>query len=91
MTVTGLFSALLVGLVIGALARLVLPGKQAIGIILTIVVGIVAALLGTWLSNAVGVGDAQGYDVFEFLFQLGLAVLGVSATAAIMRQSKTKI
>lgn len=91
MTVTGLFSALLVGLVIGALARLVLPGKQAIGIIVTIVVGIVAALLGTWLSNAVGVGDAQGYDVFEFLFQLGLAVLGVGATAAIMRQSKTKV
>lgn len=91
MTVSGLFSALLVGLVIGALARLVLPGKQAIGIILTIVVGIVAALLGTRLSNAVGVGDAQGYDVFEFLFQLGLAVLGVGATAAIMRQSKTKV
>ena len=43
MTVAGIISAILVGLVIGALGRLVVPGRQAIPIWLTIIVGIIAA------------------------------------------------
>jgi uncharacterized membrane protein YeaQ/YmgE (transglycosylase-associated protein family) len=43
MTVTGIITALVVGLVIGALARLILPGKQNIPIWLTILVGLVGA------------------------------------------------
>ena len=89
MTVTGIISALLVGIVIGALARLILPGKQAIGILLTIVIGIVAALLGTWLTNAMGVGDEGGYDFIEFVAQVVLAVIGVGITAGVMRSRPT--
>jgi len=47
MTVTGIITAIVVGLIIGALGRLVVPGKQNIPIWLTILVGIVAALIGT--------------------------------------------
>lgn len=46
MEITGIISALVVGLVIGALGRLVVPGKQRIPIWLTILVGIVAAFVG---------------------------------------------
>lgn len=85
MTITGLISALIVGAVIGILARLILPGKQPIGILLTILVGMAAALLGTWLTNEMGIGDAQGYDAFELIAQILLAVIGVGVVAGGLR------
>ena len=50
MEIEGVFSAIVVGLVIGALGRLVVPGRQPIGCLLTIVVGLVGAFLGGWLA-----------------------------------------
>ena len=81
MTVTGIITALIVGLIIGALGRLVIPGKQHIPIWLTMVIGIVAALLGTVLARAVGVADTRGIDWIELLFQVVLAAIGVALTA----------
>ena len=60
MTVTGIITAIIIGALIGALARLVLPGRQNIGILLTIVVGIVGALIGTAIAGAVGVAGIKG-------------------------------
>lgn len=79
MEITGIISAIVVGLVIGLLARLVLPGRQRIGMLWTIGVGIVAALIGTALAAAIGVADTKGFDWIELLLQILLAVLGVSA------------
>ncbi|QQQ73697.1 GlsB/YeaQ/YmgE family stress response membrane protein [Saccharothrix sp. 6-C] len=81
MTVSGIVSALIVGLIIGALGRLVLPGKQSIPIWLTIVVGVVAAFIGTFLANALGVGDTRGIDWIEVIIQVALAAVGVSLVA----------
>ncbi|MPY78634.1 MAG: GlsB/YeaQ/YmgE family stress response membrane protein [Actinophytocola sp.] len=89
MTISGLLSAVLVGLVIGALARLILPGRQAIGLLATIAVGILAALVGTWLTNQMGIGDAKGYDLFELIVQVALAVIGVGLVAGALRRSRT--
>jgi len=80
-TVTGIISALIVGLIIGALGRLVLPGRQAIPIWLTILIGIVAALIGTFLANALGVGDTAGVDWIELIIQIALAAAGVALVA----------
>jgi len=78
-TVTGIFTAIIIGLIVGALARLVLPGKQNIPVWLTIVVGIVAAFLGTALARAMGIPTAtSGIDWLELLVQLVLAVVGVA-------------
>lgn len=85
MTITGLITAIVIGLIIGALARLILPGKQPIGLLITILVGIGAALLGTWLTNQFGWGDTQGYDWIEFVVQLVLAVIGVGIVSALVR------
>ncbi|MFI9005660.1 GlsB/YeaQ/YmgE family stress response membrane protein [Actinosynnema sp. NPDC053489] len=81
MTVAGIVSALIVGLIIGALGRLVAPGKQNIPIWLTIVVGIVAAIIGTFIANAIGVGDTRGIDWIEVIIQVVLAAVGVSLAA----------
>jgi uncharacterized membrane protein YeaQ/YmgE (transglycosylase-associated protein family) len=83
MTVTGIITALIVGLIIGALGRLVIPGKQHIPIWLTIVIGIVAALLGTVIARATGVADTNGVDWIELLFQVVLAAIGVALVAGI--------
>ena len=78
MTASGVLSAILIGAVIGILARLVLPGRQRIGILMTVLIGIGAALLGTWLAQQVGVKTTSGIDWIELLFQVGLAVVGIA-------------
>jgi uncharacterized membrane protein YeaQ/YmgE (transglycosylase-associated protein family) len=81
MTAQGIITAIIIGAIIGALGRLVLPGRQSISIVLTIVVGIVAALLGTVLANALGVNYTPGIDWIELFIQVGLAALGVALVA----------
>lgn len=81
MTVSGIISALVVGLIIGALGRLVVPGRQNIPIWLTIVVGVGAAILGTLVAGVLGVADTQGVDWIELILQIGLAAGGVSLAA----------
>jgi uncharacterized membrane protein YeaQ/YmgE (transglycosylase-associated protein family) len=83
MTTTGLISALVIGLIIGVLGRMIRPGKQNIPIWLTIVVGIVAALLGTFIASALGVKDTNGIDWIELLVQIVLAVIGVGVAASL--------
>jgi uncharacterized membrane protein YeaQ/YmgE (transglycosylase-associated protein family) len=79
--VTGFFAAIIIGLIIGALGRLVVPGKQDIPIWLTLVVGVVAAILGTFLAGALGVDDTDGIDWIEIAIQVALAAAGVAVLA----------
>ena len=65
MTVTGIISAIEVGLIIGALGRLVVPGKQNSPIWLTIVVGIGAALSGPIDARVRGGANTRGVDWLE--------------------------
>jgi len=82
MTVTGIISAIFIGLVIGALGRLVVPGKQSIPIWLTILVGMGAALLGTFIARALGLPtDTPGVDWIELLVQVVVAAIGVAIVA----------
>jgi uncharacterized membrane protein YeaQ/YmgE (transglycosylase-associated protein family) len=83
MTVTGIITALIIGLIIGALGRLVVPGRQNIPIWLTMVIGVVAALLGTVIARAIGVADTKGIDWIELLFQVVLAAIGVALVAGL--------
>ncbi|GAA1447273.1 GlsB/YeaQ/YmgE family stress response membrane protein [Nocardiopsis tropica] len=66
MEITGIISAIIVGLIIGALGRLIVPGKQHLPIWLTLLLGIVAAFLGGWIG-------AMIWD--QFLFILVIQVL----------------
>ena len=80
MTVTGIISAIVVGIIVGALGRLVVPGKQNIPIWLTIVIGIVAAFIGTFIAGAIGLSTA-GFSIWELLVQVVVAALGVFLVA----------
>jgi uncharacterized membrane protein YeaQ/YmgE (transglycosylase-associated protein family) len=81
-SVGSLIFAIVVGLVVGALARLILPGRQNISVLLTIVVGIIGALVGTVLANALEVGDTSGVDWIEVVFQVLVAAAGVWIVSA---------
>ncbi|WP_402375082.1 GlsB/YeaQ/YmgE family stress response membrane protein [Isoptericola rhizosphaerae] len=81
MTAGGIITAIIIGAIIGALGRLVVRGRQNISIIATILVGIVAALIGTWIASLIGVQDTGGIDWIELALQIVLAAIGVSIVA----------
>jgi uncharacterized membrane protein YeaQ/YmgE (transglycosylase-associated protein family) len=81
--VSGIITAIIIGLIIGALGRLVVPGKQNIPIWLTILIGIVAAIVGTFIAAAIGVDDTRGIDWIELIIQVALAAAGVSLVAGL--------
>ncbi len=83
MTIESILGAIIIGAVIGALGRLFLPGNQPIGWILTVVVGIVAALIGTALAQVLGVATTRGIDWIELVMQVVLAVIGVGLVAGL--------
>ena len=68
---------LVAGIIIGPLARLVLPGKQNISLVMTIVVGAVGAILGGFIAEAIGVADTDGIDWIKLAIQVGVAAVAV--------------
>lgn len=66
---------LIVGLIIGAIARLVKPGRQTLGIGLTILLGVVGALIGGWLASLMGRGSITELNVVGFILAVIVAVL----------------
>ena len=92
MTITSIITAILIGIVVGVLGRLVLPGRQPIGFLVTILVGIVAAFIGTALARALGIPTAtSGIDWLELLVQVIVAALGVALVAALMGRRRTGV
>ena len=83
MTIGSIIGAIIIGLVLGVLGRLFAPGKQNIPIWLTIVVGIVAAFIGTFIARALGVANTRGIDWIELIVQIIVAAIGVSLVAGL--------
>lgn len=68
----GIASWIVLGLVVGLLAKGLMPGKDPGGPVITVLIGIAGAFLGGWLGSVLGLGSFQGFD----LMSLALAVLG---------------
>lgn len=79
-----IISAVIVGAVIGVLGRLALPGKQDISVLMTIGVGVAAAVIGTLVADGLGVGDTNGVDWIKLVIQVALAAVGVSLAATLV-------
>ncbi len=68
--------AIVVGAIIGLVARLVMPGKQNIGMIMTIVLGALGGLIGSWLASKFGYHNANGGIAWiPFFVGVGVAVV----------------
>ena len=72
-----IIAALFIGVFIGGLARLLLPGKQKMSTIATWMIGFVAALVGGAIAQALGFGDTAGIDWIKLALQVGIAVVFV--------------
>ena len=71
-----IISAIIGGLIIGALARLIMPGKQNIGLLMTIVLGILGSLIGSWLTYQLGYNNSNGgWEVIPFIFGIIVAAI----------------
>ena len=79
MDLSYILAALLVGLIAGFLARALLPGKDSMGVLPTIILGLAGSLLGFYLFRAIGIGDG---DKFDFGGIIG-AVIGAMILLAI--------
>jgi len=72
----GFFAFLILGLIAGALAKLILPGRQRGGWLLTMLVGVVGAVLGGWIGTMIfGVGIEAFWDLSTWLLSIGGAVV----------------
>jgi len=71
---TEILIVIIIGAVVGALARLVLPGKQGIGMLLTIIVGIVGAVVGNYIGEAIS-PDGTMHWILAVVVSVALLVL----------------
>lgn len=72
----GFFSFLLLGLIAGALAKLILPGKQGGGWFVTLLLGVVGAILGGWLGGLIFNVNLQGFfNLSTWLLAIGGSIL----------------
>jgi uncharacterized membrane protein YeaQ/YmgE (transglycosylase-associated protein family) len=81
---SGILSGLGAGIVIGLLARLLVPSMQPIGCIITIIIGIVGAFAGLGAANWAGYADSFW---LVFLTQILVATILVAITAALFRRA----
>jgi len=78
---------LVAGLIIGLLARLLLPGRQKIGLVWTLVIGVVGSIIGGTLANLIGSGEIFELNVIGFVAAVAasVALLSVAETAGLGR------
>ena len=84
MDIGEIIGTIIFGAVIGVLARLVLPGKQNISAIITVILGILGALIGYWLWGLVSdKGDTVGIDWIRWFISIAAAAILVVAYGSI--------
>ena len=84
MDIVDILGLIVFGAVIGVLARLVLPGRQNINIVITVVLGILGALIGYWLWGLISdQGDTAGIDWIRWFISIAAAALLVVAYGAV--------
>jgi uncharacterized membrane protein YeaQ/YmgE (transglycosylase-associated protein family) len=77
------------GAVIGVLARIVMPGRQAYGWIVTVLLGVAGALIGYWVWGLLGGGNTFGIDWIRWVISIAGAAILSFAYTAITRKSKS--
>ena len=80
MAIVQVLGLIFVGLVIGLISRLLLPGRQRLGLALTLVLGVGGAVIGGMAASAIGVGDVFELNFVGFIFAV-LAAVGLLAVA----------
>lgn len=87
----GIIGFLVAGLIIGALARLIKPGKQNLSLVMTLVLGVVGSLIGGIVASALGTGDIMELNVLGFIVAVIAAVLLIGVAEGMSSKSKSRV
>jgi uncharacterized membrane protein YeaQ/YmgE (transglycosylase-associated protein family) len=82
----GWIAWIIFGLIAGLIAKFLMPGRDPGGFIVTIVIGILGAVVGGWIGTQLGLGSVDGFNLMSFL----LAVLGAVILLFIYRLIKAR-
>jgi uncharacterized membrane protein YeaQ/YmgE (transglycosylase-associated protein family) len=77
----GILTWIILGLIAGAIAKLIMPGDDPGGFIITILLGIAGAVVGGFIASALGFGTVSGFNIWSIL----IAILGAIVLLAIYR------
>jgi uncharacterized membrane protein YeaQ/YmgE (transglycosylase-associated protein family) len=86
-----IIGVIIAGAIIGALAKLVMPGKQAGGSIITILLGIVGVIIGYYLAAALGVEATSGIDWVRWIISIIVAVVLIAIYGAVTGRRNTTV
>lgn len=78
-TIIGIIGFVIAGLIIGALARLIKPGKQRLSLAMTLVLGVVGSVIGGLVASLLGTGSITELNVLGFIIAVVAAVLLIGA------------
>ena len=81
----GILSWIIFGLIAGIIAKWIMPGKENVGIIVTIILGIVGAVVGGYISTFFGFGKVDGFNFGSFV----VAVIGAIFILYIYKKVKS--
>ncbi|MRG58923.1 GlsB/YeaQ/YmgE family stress response membrane protein [Agromyces sp. CFH 90414] len=85
----GFLAFLILGLIAGAIAKLILPGKQGGGWLVTLLLGVVGALLGGWLGSLLfGTGLEEFWDLGTWLLAIGGSIVVLLIYGLLTRGSR---
>lgn len=77
----GILTSIILGLLVGALAKWIMPGKDPGGLFITMVLGMAGAMIGGFIGSQLGIGDVTGFN----LISIGLATFGAIILLVIYR------
>ena len=80
----GIITWIVFGLIAGALAKFIMPGKDPGGFVVTIIIGIVGAFIGGFIGSFIGWGGISGFDIRSMI----LAIAGALILLFVYRQIK---
>jgi uncharacterized membrane protein YeaQ/YmgE (transglycosylase-associated protein family) len=87
----GIFSWIFWGLFVGAIARLLLPGSQKIGIVWTILLGVAGSIVGGFLATEVlNIADSDEFDFGSFMIAVGGSLLLLTLAGPFLRRAEKK-
>ena len=86
-----IIGVIIAGAIIGALAKLVMPGRQAGGVIVTIILGILGVLVGYYLAAALGVEATKGIDWLRWIISIIVAVVLIAIYGAVTGRRNTSV
>jgi uncharacterized membrane protein YeaQ/YmgE (transglycosylase-associated protein family) len=82
---------LVAGLVIGALARLFKPGRQNLGVVATLALGLVGSVIGGVVANALGTGDVMELNVLGFIVAVLAAMALIGVAESLFGRTRTRV